>query len=59
MDNMTNRVEILNDDIQRVTTVKVNGAEITHINAYTFTQDANSDLAHMTISFDAEVLSLR
>lgn len=59
MDNLTNHVEILNDDTKNVTTVKINGSEITHVNAYTVSQRADSGFATVTISFDTEVLSLR
>lgn len=59
MNNLTNQVEILNDDNRNITTVKVNGAEITHVNAYTVSQSANSGFATVTISFDTEFLSLR
>lgn len=59
MSNLKNQVEILNDDNQNITTVKVNGTEITHINAYTVSQSADSGFATVTISFDTEFLSLR
>lgn len=59
MDNLTNHVEILNDDTKNVTTVKINGSEITHVNAYTVSQSADSGFATVTISFDTEILSLR
>lgn len=59
MDNLTNHVEILNDDTKNVTTVKINGSEIANVNAYTVSQSANSGFATVTISFDTEFLSLR
>lgn len=59
MDNLTNHVEILNDDTKNVTTVKINGSEIANVNAYTVSQNANSGFATVTISFDTEFLSLR
>lgn len=59
MNNLKNQVEILNDDNQNITTVKINGSEIANVNAYTVSQNANSGFATVTISFDTEFLSLR
>ncbi len=59
MNNLNNHVEILNDDAQNVTTVKINGSEIAHVIAYTVSQSADRGLATVKISFDTEVLDLR